>query len=284
MKPKILEVEDLKKYFPIRKGIFRKVVGQVKAVDGVSFSIGKGEMVALVGESGSGKSTAGLSSIHLIKPTGGKISFLGKDLSLMTKEETKDFRRKVQVVFQDPLSSLSPRKTVLENIGEALLYHKLVSCPEEQKERVIQILKKIGLNTDALMKYPHQFSGGQQQRISIGRAIAMNPILILCDEAVSALDISIQAQILNLLQDLKDELGLCYLFITHDLGIVKTVADRVLVMHRGKVVEQGTTEEIFNNPQVTYTQELLASIPRAHPRERKKRAIGLNHPNYNSAK
>lgn len=263
---KVLEVEDLKKHFPIRKGIFRKVVGQVVAVDGISFSIEKGQMVSLVGESGSGKSTAGLSAIHLLTPTSGKISFFEKDLSQFSREELIKFRRQVQVVFQDPLSSLSPRKTVLENIGEALLYHKLVANREEQKERVAEILKKVGLNADALMKYPHQFSGGQQQRISIGRAIAMKPFLIVCDEAVSALDVSIQAQILNLLQDLKDELGLSYLFITHDLGIVKTLSDIVLVMHRGKIVEQGSSDAIFANPQNPYTQQLLKSIPRIHPR------------------
>jgi len=265
---KILEVKNLKKYFPIRRGIFRKVTGHVKAVDDISFVVNEGQMVALVGESGSGKSTAGLSPIALLKPTSGEISFMGQNLKELSRKEELLFRQKAQIIFQDPLSSLSPRKTVLDNIGEALLYHGFVKNREEQVEAVSSILKKIGMRDDALLKYPHQFSGGQQQRISIGRAIAMGPKLIVCDEAVSALDVSIQAQILNLLHDLKEEFNLSYLFITHDLGIVRMSCDTVLVMYKGKIVERGSTEEVFENPRHPYTQMLLSSIPKAHPRLR----------------
>lgn len=270
---KILEVKDLKKHFPIRQGVFRKQVGEVKAVDGISFSVSQGEMVALVGESGSGKSTAGLTSIALLPKTEGEISFLGKNVETFSKNEWLQFRKGAQVVFQDPLSSLSPRKTVLENIGEALLYHNMVKSREEQVETVLQIMKKVGLRSDALFNYPHQFSGGQQQRISIGRAIAMKPRLIVCDEAVSALDVSIQGQILNLLQDLKEELSLGYLFITHDLGIVKMFADYVLVMYHGKVLEEGPTDALFENPSHPYTKKLLQSIPKTHPRQASGRLI-----------
>lgn len=273
---KILEVKNLKKHFPIRRGIFRKVVGQIKAVDDITFSIEQGKMVALVGESGSGKSTAGLSAISLVEPTSGDVFFMGKNLKEFSKQEKLLFRQKVQIIFQDPLSSLSPRKTVLDNIGEALLYHGFVKNREEQTESVLQILKKIGLREDALLKYPHQFSGGQQQRISIGRALAMNPKLIVCDESVSALDVSIQAQILNLLHDLKEEFNLSYLFITHDLGVVRTVCDSVLVMYKGKIVERGSTEEVFANPRHPYTQMLLASIPKSHPRMQRAKLLQAN--------
>lgn len=266
---KLLKVEELKKYFPIKRGIFRRRVGDVKAVDGVSFSIHEGEVVGLVGESGSGKSTVGRAAIRLIEPTQGKIEFLGEDFLAASPKKLRILRRKVQMVFQDPLASLNPRKTVLENIGEPLLFHKQVGSREEQIDEVKKILGKIGISSSVLDHYPHQFSGGQQQRLSIGRAIGLRPKLVICDEAVSALDLSVQAQILNLLQDLKRGFKLSYLFISHDLSVVRHFCDRILVMYRGKIVEEGTTEAIFEDPKHPYTQLLLASIPRKHPRDKK---------------
>lgn len=267
---RLLTVTNLKKYFPIRRGIFRRHVGDVKAVDGISFTIDAGEIVGLVGESGSGKSTVGRASIRLIEPTEGEICFLGENLRTASGDRLRSLRKEVQMVFQDPLASLNPRKTVLENIGEPLIYHKRVSSREEQIAAVKKILHAIGLPDSALDHYPHQFSGGQQQRLSIGRAIGLNPKLIICDEAVSALDLSIQAQILNLLRDLKSTLKLSYLFISHDLSVVRHFCDRILVMYQGKIVEEGLAEELFTNPKHPYAQLLLASIPKKHPREKKK--------------
>jgi len=262
---KLLIVNNLKKYFPIRRGIFYRRVGDIKAVDGISFSIQEREIVGLVGESGSGKTTVGKTAIRLMEPTEGEIFFLGKDFLAASPRQLRKLRQKVQMVFQDPLSSLNPRKTVLENIGEALLYHRFVSSKEQQIDEVIKILNKIGLPTSTLNQYPHQFSGGQQQRISIGRSIALRPKLIICDEVVSALDLLIQAQILNLLYELKQAFQLSYLFISHDLGVVRYLCDRILVMYKGKIVEEGTTEAIFEDPKHPYTQKLLASIPKQHP-------------------
>ncbi len=257
----ILQVRGLKKYFPITAGILRKEVGNVKAVDGVDFTINPGEVVGLVGESGSGKSTAARTAIRLIEPTAGEIHFLGKDLMSLTKEQLRIERPKVQMVFQDPYASLNPRQTIGESIGEGLSYHGLVNNKSEERERVAEVLALIGLSTMVMDRYPHQFSGGQQQRICIGRAIAMNPRLIVCDEAVSALDVSVQAQILNLLVDLKEKLGLSYLFISHDLSVIRHICDYVLVMHKGKVVESAPVEELFENPQDGYTKALLSAIP-----------------------
>jgi len=264
----LLNVKNLKKYFPIRRGVFRRHIGDVKAVDGISFSIASGEIVALVGESGSGKSTAGRAAIRLIEPTEGEITLLGENLSLVSSKRLRQLRQKVQMVFQDPLASLNPRKTILENIGGALLYHRLVSSREEQIAEVTKILDKIGMPLDSLNQYPHQFSGGQQQRISIGRAIALSPKLIICDEALSALDLSVQAQILNLLYDLKQAFKLSYLFISHDLSVVRYLCDRILVMYRGKIVESGPTQAIFEEPKHPYTQMLLASTTKKHPGEK----------------
>ncbi|MCC5831495.1 MAG: ABC transporter ATP-binding protein [Chlamydiales bacterium] len=266
---KLLKVSDLKKYFPVRRGIFRRRIGEVKAVDGVSFSIDEGEVVGLVGESGSGKSTLGRAVIRLIEPTYGEIEFLGEDFRAASPLELRRLRSKVQMVFQDPLASLNPRKTVLDNVGEPLLFHKRVASRQEQVEEVKKILGKIGISPSTLDHYPHQFSGGQQQRLSIGRAIGLHPKLVICDEAVSALDLSVQAQILNLLQDLKEKLNLSYLFISHDLSVVRHFCDRILVMYRGKVIEEGSTEEIFEQPKEPYTKLLLASAPKKHPRESK---------------
>ncbi len=266
---KLLKVTNLKKFFPIKQGIFRRHVGDVKAVDGVSFSIQEGEIVGLVGESGSGKSTVGRAAIRLIEPTDGEIEFLGEDFRAASNRQLRHLRRKVQMVFQDPLASLNPRKTVLENLGEPLLYHKQVHSFDEQVVAVEKILRKVGISPSTLDNYPHQFSGGQQQRLSIGRALGLQPKLIICDEAVSALDLSVQAQILNLLIDLKQAFKLSYLFISHDLSVVRHLCDRILVMYRGKIVEEGPTEELFENPKHPYTQLLLASVPRKHPQDPK---------------
>lgn len=252
----LLIVKDLVKHFPIYSGVIRKEVGAIKAVDGISFHVNPGEIVGIVGESGSGKSTAARATIHLLKPTSGSIIFDGQDLN---DWNLKKLRLEVQMVFQDPYASLNPRKTIFINIGEALQYHQIVKTKEELYERCLSVLSMIGLGKEALDRYPHEFSGGQQQRICIGRAIALSPKLIVCDEAVSSLDVSIQAQILNLLYKLKQDLGLSYLFISHDLNVVHHFCDRVLVMFKGKIVEEGSVQTVFSNPQHPYTQRLLAS-------------------------
>jgi oligopeptide transport system ATP-binding protein len=269
----LMEVRNLKKYFPVTAGILRRQVASVKAVDGVDFTIHSGEVLGLVGETGSGKSTIGRTVIRLIEPTGGEIFFMGKDLLVQTPSEMKKIRKDVQIVFQDPYASLNPRKTIGDNIGESLLYHGMVQNRAQQNEKVAEILRRIGLSPDAMKRYPHQFSGGQQQRICIGRAIAMEPKLIVCDEALSALDVSVQAQIMNLLMELKDTLGLSYLFISHDLNTVKHVCDRVIVLYLGKIMEVANTAELFRNPKHPYTQALLSATPRLHPGEKKQRVI-----------
>lgn len=261
----LLKVRELKKYFPVYAGIFRHQVSVVKAVDGIDFEINEGEVLGMVGESGSGKSTAGRAAIRLIEPTAGVVTFQGRDLLALTPEEMKGYRKKIQIVFQDPYSSLNPRKTICESIGEALLFHGVVGTKKEQEERVVSILQQVGLSHEAMRRYPHEFSGGQQQRICIGRALALEPELIVCDEAVSALDVSVQAQILNLLSELKERLHLSYLFITHDLSIVRYLCDRVVVMKMGKIVEMAGVEELFEDPKHSYTKELLSSIPPGYP-------------------
>lgn len=265
----MLECKNLKKYFPIKSGLLRKKIGDVKAVDDISFNVGEKEVVGLVGESGSGKSTAGLSVVRLLEPSSGQITFLGKDLLAMGNKELKTFRQNAQIVFQDPYASLNPRKTILGNVGGSLLYHKLVASKEEQIEKTLFVLKQVGLKQEALYKYPHEFSGGQLQRLAIARSIIVKPKLIVLDEAVSALDLSIQAQILNLLYDLKEEYQLSYLFISHDLAVVRHICDKVLVMFRGKIVESAPTLELFENPQHPYTKELLQSLPKKHPKEKR---------------
>lgn len=271
MKEALLEVRHLKKYFPVTAGILRHEVASVKAVDGIDFTVNKGEVVGLVGESGSGKSTAARAAIRLIEPTSGEIRFEDRDLLSLNQKQMMEIRKEIQVVFQDPYASLNPRKSVLESMGEGILYHGIVQNRKEQIEYVAEILKRIGLSPDIMNRYPHQFSGGQQQRICIGRAIAMQPKLIVCDEAVSALDVSVQAQILNLLQELKETMGLSYLFISHDLSIVRHICDRVIVLYLGKVMETASTEELFHNPKHPYTQALLSATPPSHPREERNR-------------
>lgn len=261
----ILSVKGLKKIFPLLAGLFRHQVGEIRAVDGIDFTVARGEVLGMVGESGSGKSTAGRSAIRLIEPTEGEIYFEGKDLRRVGRKELKNLRKEIQMIFQDPYSSLNPRKTVGSSVGEALYYHKVANSRSEERERVAEIFKLIGLSPDVMNRYPHEFSGGQQQRICIGRAIALKPKLIVCDECVSALDVSVQAQILNLLNELKESMGLSYLFISHDLSVVRYLCDSVVVMYQGKVVERGDVEDVFNNPKEEYTQKLLSAIPKAKP-------------------
>lgn len=273
MSAPLLEVRNLRKYFPVTGGILRETVANIKAVDGIDMTIYPGEVLAVVGESGCGKSTAGRAAIRLIEPTSGEIYFEGKDLLKITPEQMKPFRKDFQIVFQDPYASLNPRKTVGETLVEPLLFHGIAKGKDEAYDRAGEILKRVGLSTEALSRYPHQFSGGQQQRICIGRAIALEPKLIVCDEAVSALDVSVQAQILNLLVELKHTLNLSYLFISHDLSIVRHLADRVIVLYLGKVMETAPTPELFNNPKHPYTQALLSAIPPSRPGVKKKRIL-----------
>lgn len=256
----LLEVKNLKKHFPLFSGLFRRQTSFIEAVSGVDFTLHSGKILGLVGESGSGKSTIAKTAIRLIEPTSGDSLYLGQSIYQMKGAELKRFRKEVQIVFQDPYASLNPRKTVFENIGEALFYHEIVSSNEEAEDYIAHLLKQVGMQKEAMRRYPHEFSGGQQQRICIGRALSLKPKLIVCDEAVSALDVSIQAQVLNLLLDLKEEFNLSYLFISHDLSVVRYLCDEALVLYRGKVVERGTPEELFSNPQAAYTQKLANSI------------------------
>jgi peptide/nickel transport system ATP-binding protein/oligopeptide transport system ATP-binding protein len=266
----LLEMRDIRKYFPVHRGFLRRVVGWVKAVDGVSIDIHAQEVHALVGESGSGKSTLGRLALRLLDLTAGEIYFKGERIDQIPIKEFKPYRKSLQMIFQDPFASLNPRYTIEESLGEGLIYHQLVKSESEKKERIAAVLKEVGLSSDAMKRYPHQFSGGQQQRICIGRAIAMQPKLIVCDEAVSALDVSVQAQVLNLLARLQEEFQLSYLFIAHDLSVVRHISDRVTVMYLGKVMETGPSAEIFAEPKHPYTQALLSSIPEAKLAKREK--------------
>lgn len=268
----ILEVSRLKKYFPIKGGGFSKLVGQVKAVDDVTFSIKKGTTMGLVGESGCGKSTAGRTILRLIDKTDGQVLFNGKDIHTLNKREMRALRPKMQIIFQDPYSSLSPRLPVGEIIGEAVREHKLVP-KNELDEYITKIMASCGLQTYHKDRYPHEFSGGQRQRICIARALALNPEFIVCDEPVSALDVSIQAQIINLLKDLQEEFGLTYLFISHDLSVVEHISDTVGVMYLGSIVEIGSTEDIFDNPLHPYTKALFSAIPVPDPDAKLNRII-----------
>ncbi|GLO67278.1 MULTISPECIES: ATP-binding cassette domain-containing protein [Oceanobacillus] len=261
-----LEVKDLKVYFPIKGGIFNRTVDHIKAVDGVSFELEEGKTYGLVGESGSGKSTTGRAIIGLEEVTGGQIFFNGKDITSQ-KSKDKAFRKDVQMIFQDPYSSLNPRKRVIDIIAEPIRnFEKLTK--KEEIMRVQSLLEIVGISPDSIYKYPHEFSGGQRQRIGVARAIALKPKLIIADEPVSALDVSVQAQVLNFLKDIQSELNLTYLFISHDLGIVKHMCDDISIMYKGRYVEQGTRNDIFESPQHIYTKRLIAAIPDINPRNR----------------
>lgn len=257
----LIEVRNLKKYFPIKGGIFQTTVGQVKAVDDVSFSIKKGQVMGLVGESGCGKSTTGRTMLQLLKPTAGEMYYDGVDTFKLSGNELKKYRTKMQIVFQDPYSSLNPRLPIYDIIGEAMLEHKIVANREEMMNKVFELMSKCGLFPEQAGRYPHQFSGGQRQRISIARALAVKPKFIVCDECVSALDVSIQSQIINLLQELKEKENLTYMFISHDLSVVRYISDRICVMYLGNVVELADAGKLFDDPRHPYTVALLSSIP-----------------------
>ncbi|MDH5450568.1 MAG: dipeptide ABC transporter ATP-binding protein [Candidatus Bathyarchaeota archaeon] len=274
MSERMLEVRNLKKYYQLKAGIFKKQVGFVHAVDGISFNVKKGETLGLVGESGCGKTTAGLTILRLIEPTAGEVFFEGKDIFKATKKEMRTFRRELQIIFQDPYSSLNPRMTVYDIVSEPLKVHGLARKKNEKTEKVSQLIKKAGLSPHEHMhRYPHEFSGGQRQRIGIARALATNPKLIIADEPVSSIDVSVRAQILNLLQDLKKEFRLTMLFISHDLSVVKHVCNRVAVMYVGKIVEIAKTKDLYNNPQHPYSEVLLSAIPVPNPKIRRKRIL-----------
>jgi oligopeptide transport system ATP-binding protein len=267
----LLAVRDLHKHFPIRKGtLIERTVGQVKAVDGVTFDIAEGETLGLVGESGSGKSTTGYCVIQLLKPTSGSVVFMGKELTEIGREDLRRMRREMQIVFQDPYSSLDPRMTVGGIVSEPLEVHG-IGTRRSRTETVRKLLDIVGFNPNFTNRYPHEFSGGQRQRIGIARALALNPKLIVCDEPVSALDVSIQAQILNLLKDLQRDFGLTYLFISHDLAVVRTMSDRIAVMNQGKLVEIGDADQIYNHPKDEYTTALFTAVPVPDPRRQRER-------------
>lgn len=268
----VLKVENLKKYFPIKAGVFSKTVGNVKAVDGVSFTIYKGETLGLVGESGCGKSTTGRTILRLFEKTDGNVYFEGKDIFALKKKELRELRPKMQMIFQDPYSSLNPRLSVDSLVGEALLSHKLCS-KEELPERVAQTIERCGLARYHMKRYPHEFSGGQRQRIGIARALILNPSFIVADEPVSALDVSIQSQIVNLMMDLQEEMGFSYLFISHDLSIVKHICHKIGVMYLGSLVELAPKNELYENPLHPYTKALLSAVPIPDPTIKRERII-----------
>ena len=267
----LLVVTDLTKHFPVKEGtLISRRVGEVKAVDGVSFAIPEGKTLGLVGESGSGKSTTGYCVLQLIKPTSGSVRFLGQELTELPRGQVRKLRRDMQIVFQDPYSSLDPRMTVGGIVAEPLIVHR-VGSRGSRKARVRELLDVVGFDPGFTNRYPHEFSGGQRQRIGIARALALGPKLIVCDEPVSALDVSIQAQILNLLKDLQNEFGLTYLFIAHDLAVVRSMSDQIAVMQRGKIVEVGPAEDVYTSPSHEYTKTLLTSVPVPDPRAMRER-------------
>jgi oligopeptide/dipeptide ABC transporter ATP-binding protein len=268
----ILEVKNLKKYFEIRGGLLHRVTGYVKAVDDVSFDVFKGETLGIVGESGCGKSTTGRTLLRLLEPTSGQVLFDGEDLAKLSREELRKKRNEVQMVFQDPYASLNPRLTVFEILAEPLRAHGITDKQTIEK-KVEEIMTTCGLSAEQATRYPHEFSGGQRQRIGIARALILHPKLIVADEPVSALDVSIQSQILNLMQDLQKEFGLTYIFISHDLSVVRHISDRVGVMYLGRMVEIGSVEEMYENPRHPYTQALLSAVPHPDPLVKKERII-----------
>ena len=268
----LVEVRNLKKHFPITSGVFSRVSGHVRAVDGVSLSIREGETLGLVGESGCGKTTAGRSILRLIEPTEGRIKFDGTDVRALSRKGLRAIRRQMQIIFQDPYSSLNPRLTVGGMLSEALKIHKLARG-RALRPRIAELLDTVGLRPDYARRYPHEFSGGQRQRIGIARALAVNPRFIVLDEPVSALDVSIQAQIINLLQDLQARLGLTYLFVAHDLSVVRHISDRVAVMYLGRIVEIADSKQLYTNPQHPYTMALLSAVPVPDPRRKRSRTV-----------
>ena len=264
----LLRVEGLTKHFPVREGVLRTVRGHVRAVDGVSFTLRRGETLGLVGESGCGKTTTGRALLRLVEPTSGQVYFDGRDVLSLEGDDLRAFRRKAQIVFQDPYSSLNPRMMIGAMLEEALAVHGLAGDAAGRRRRAVELLELVGLLPEHADRYPHEFSGGQRQRIGIARALSVEPSFIVCDEAVSALDVSVQAQVLNLLADLKDQLGLTYLFIAHDLAVVEHVCDRVAVMYLGRIVETASAESLYRDPRHPYTKALLSAIPRPDPKSK----------------
>jgi oligopeptide/dipeptide ABC transporter ATP-binding protein len=273
MGERLLEVENLTKHFPIKRGVFRKTVGQVRAVDGVSFHVNQGESLGIVGESGCGKSTTARAVLRLIEPTGGNIWFDKQDVRRMDKRQLRHLRRDMQIVFQDPYASLDPRRSVGQTIGEPLDVFAHYANKTDREARIAYLLEKVGLQPQHAWRYPHEFSGGQRQRIGIARALALNPKLIIGDEPVSALDVSIQAQIINLLEDIQAEFGLSYIIIAHDLAVVEHICDRIAVMYLGRIVEAAPDVELYTSPRHPYTQALLSAVPEPDPDIEKKRTI-----------
>lgn len=271
--PDLLQVKGLTKYFPIKGGLLSREVGRVHAVDGVSLSIAAGETLGMVGESGCGKSTTGRCILRLIEPSAGEVRFNGQDVTAMNPQALREVRRDMQIIFQDPFASLNPRMSVEAIIGEALTIHKLTKSPSEYQARVVDLLETVGLNSDHMRRFPHEFSGGQRQRIGIARALAVSPKLIVCDEPVSALDVSIQAQVINLLEDLQAKMGLTYLFIAHDLSVVEHISNRVAVMYLGRVVEIAPSRDLYTRPKHPYTEALLSAVPIPDPKAKKQRIV-----------
>jgi oligopeptide transport system ATP-binding protein len=269
----LVATERVGKYFPVRSGFFSRSQRLLRAVDGVSIRVRRGETVGLVGESGCGKSTLGRLILRLVEPTFGRVIYDGRDIVPLPPRDLRPLRRKMQIIFQDPYSSLNPRMTVKDIVGEALQIHNLAANKKDEEERVAALLRKVGLRADVMTRYPHEFSGGQRQRIGIARALAVEPEFIVCDEPISALDVSIQAQIVNLLMDLQDELGVAFLFISHDLRVVRHVSHRVSVMYLGRIVEQGTTEQVYAAPLHPYTRALLGAVPTPDPEKKRLRIV-----------